>query len=125
MEEYEIKPSVSREALVKDGTSAAVCLIGGVYLMVLSFGARFTFLGIALSGFALLMGLGSLFSKDREDIKPALILTAAGMLGLLFRFGPGPVRAFSAFILGLGAIGLFAAGIWKGIRFLIGLKSRQ
>jgi len=125
MEEFEIKRSVSREELQKEGKNAARCLIGAVYLMVLTIGARFIFLGITLSGFALFMGLRFIFSKDREEIKPALIMIAAGTLGILFRFGPGLVRAFSAFLLGLGAMGLFVAGIWKGVNFLIGLKNRQ
>ena len=125
MEEFEIKPAVSRETLIKDGTSAIVHLAGGVLLMIITFGARFPLLGIILSGASLVLGLGALTSKSREDKKPGFVMTAAGALGLLVKFGPFFMKPFAAFFLGLGAIGLFAAGIWHGIRFLLGLKSRQ
>ena len=52
-------------------------------------------------------------------------MLAAGILGLLVRFWPAFMKPFAAFALGLGALGLLAMGIWKGVRFLIGLKSRQ
>jgi len=125
MEEFEIKPAVSRDVLVKDGTSAVFCLAGGLSLFIITLGARFSLFGILLSGIALTFGAGAILSKNQDDKKPGLIMIAAGILGLLLRFGPAFSRPFAGFFLGLGAIGLFAAGIWKGIKFLIGLKSRQ
>ena len=125
MEEFEIKPEVPRHVLVRDGTSAVVYLAGGLFLMIITFGARFPFLGLILSGIGFMIGSGALLSKNHEDKKPGLVMTAAGLLGLLVRFGPAFMRPFAAFFLGLGALGLLAAGICKGIRFLIGLKSRQ
>ena len=125
MDEFEIKPAVSREVLVRDGTSAVVYLVGGFSLMIIMLGVRFPFLGIILSGLAFCFGVGAFLSKSNEDKKPGLVMAAAGLLGLLVRFGPPFMKPFAAFGLGLGALGLFAAGIYKGIRFLIGLKSRQ
>ena len=125
MDEFEIKPVVPREVLVKQGTSAVAYLAGGIFLLVLAFGARFPFLGVVLSLAALVIGIGALFSKAREDKKPGLVITAAGILGMVIRFGIPLLRPFAGFALGLGGLGLIAAGIWKGIQFLIGLKSRQ
>ena len=125
MEEFEIKPVVPRDVLAKEGTSAITCLAGGVFLMLLSFGARFPILGIILSAIALVVGIGALGSKDREDKKPGLFLAGSGLLGLLIRFGIPVMKPFAAFILGFGGIALFGAGIIKGIKFLWGLKSRS
>jgi len=125
MEEYEIKPMVSKEVLIKYGISAVAYLAGGIFLLVLAFGSRFPILGIILSTTALIIGIGSLFSKNHEDKKPGLVITVAGVLGLVMRFGFATLKPFAGFALGLGGFGLLAAGIVKGIQFLKGLKSRQ
>ena len=122
MEEYEIKPDVSGEML-KERSSSLVFLVGGVFLTAMTIGARFPFVGIFLSGLAFAYGLGALMSKGREDKKRGLVMISAGLMGLLVRFGPAVTRPFAAFFLGLGAVGLLAAGIWSGVRYLI-LKSR-
>jgi len=123
--EFPKEPMVPRDELAKQGTNAVFYLAGGVILMVMTFGARLKFLGIALSVTALIVGVGSLISKDREDKKPGIVILAAGLLGMVFQFGIPVLKPFAGFLLGLGAFGLFAAGIWKGIQFLRGLKSRQ
>ena len=115
---------VPRDVLVKQGTSAVAYIAGGVLLMIMTFGARFPLLGIILSVAALVIGAGALFSKNREDKKPGLVIFIAGVLGLIMRFGIPVLKPFAGFVLGLGAFGLFATGIAKGIKFLIGLKSR-
>ena len=127
MDDKELQPIVPREVLVKQGTSAIAYLSGGVFLMIMAFGTRFPVLGIILSVVAAAVGIGALFSRDSEDKKPGIVLAAAGALGMVMRFG-GPfvlLKPIAGFALGLGALGLFAAGIWKGIKFLVGLKSRQ
>ena len=124
MEDRDVTP-VSRDVLVKQGISAVVYLAGGAFLMVMTIGARFRLLGIVLSVAALGIGIGALLSRDREDKKPGLILSAAGVLGMLMRFRIPLFQPIAGTILGMGALGLFAAGIWKGIKFLAGLKSRQ
>ena len=118
-------PIISRETLVKHGTSAIAYLSGGALLMIMSFGARFVLLGIILSVAALVIGAGALISKNRDDKKPGIVITAAGVLGLILRFGLPFMKPFAAFILGLGAFGMFAAAIYKGIQFIRGLKSRR
>ena len=124
MEEYEIKPEVSREALARDGNSALICLVGGVIITIIMFGARFPVLGIILAGVSLGIGIVKLFSENREDSKRGFVLTAAGVMGLLVRFGPVFMKPFAQFALLVGAIGLLTTGIINGIRFLLGLKSR-
>jgi hypothetical protein len=125
MNDNEIKDIVPRDVLAREGTSAVINLAGGIFLLVLAFGAKFGILGMVLSVAALVIGIGALLSKDREDKKPGMIITAAGVMGMLIRFGIPVLKPFAGFLLGLGAMGLFAAGIWKGIKFLRGLKSRQ
>jgi hypothetical protein len=125
MDEKELIPITPRDVLVKLGTSAIAHLAGGVLLFVMTMGVRFRIPGIILSVGALILGSGALFSKDREDKKPGLIITCAGVLGMVIQFGIPILRPFAVFALGLGAIGLFASGIWKGISFLRGLRSRQ
>jgi len=115
---------VPRDVLVKQGTSAVAYIAGGILLLIMTFGARFPILGIILSAAALVIGAGALFSKNREDKKPGLVILIAGVLGLIMRFGVPVLKPFAGFILGLGAFGLLGVGIGKGIKFLIGLKSR-
>jgi len=125
MDDKDLKPIVPRDVLVKQGTSAIAYVAGGIFLMILAFGARFPILGIILSLVAVVVGIGAMVSRDREDKKPGLILAVAGAMGMVIRFNIPKLAPFAGFILGFGALGLFAMGIWKGIKFLMGLKSRQ
>ena len=125
MDEKELSPITPREVLVKLGTSAVAQLAGGALLFVMTMGVRFRIPGIILSVGALILGCGALLSKDREDKKPGTIITCAGVLGMAVQFGPLMLRPFAVLALGLGAIGLFVSGIWKGIQYLRGLKTRQ
>ena len=125
MEEFEIKPEVPREVLLKDGASALAYLLGGMAFMAIAISARFPGLGIILSGFSIFFGLKTIMTKEKEESKSGFVLLGGGTLGLFLRFGPAFLRPFAAFFLSLGALALFAAGIWKGVKFLIGLKSRQ
>ena len=125
MEEFEIKPEVPVEVLYREGASAVLYLAGGLCLLVITFAARFPFLGVVLSGAAFMIGIKIVASKNLSDKRPGLVMTLAGILEFIFRFGPPFMRPFAAFFLGLGAIGLLAAGIWKGVVFLMALKNRQ
>jgi hypothetical protein len=110
--------------LAKRGVRAVACLAGGAALLLLSaLGARFPFVGIAAGAVLGVIGIGAVISKDPDDRKPGLFVLAAGVLSLLSRV-PG-ARAFAATLLGAGAIGLLAAGIWNGIRFLREIKRRS
>jgi len=125
MDEKELIPMVPRDVLVKLGTSAVAQLVGGVLLFIMTTSARFRVPGIVLSLGALLVGAGALLSKNRDDIKPGMFITGAGVLGMVVQFGLPLMKSFAGFFLGVGAIGLIASGIWKGIKFLRGLKTRS
>ena len=124
MDDNDLHPIVPRNVLARQGISAVAYLGGGAFLMVMSIGARFTLLGIILSVVALVIGIGALLSKDREDKLPGLVMTLGGVMGMIIRFGIPILKPFAATALTIGALGLLAAGIWKGIKFLMGLKSR-
>jgi len=125
MSEKEYRPIVSRNVLVKQGISAVSCLAGGAVFLIMAIGAQHGLFGIILSALALVVGIGALLSKDAEAKKPGLLIAAAGVLGMILRFVRiPPLQAISGTLLTIGALGLFAAGIWKGVKFLQGLKSR-
>jgi hypothetical protein len=110
--------------LAKRGVRAIGCLVGGAGLLLLAaLGARFPIVGIAAGAVLGVIGIGAVISKDPDDRKPGLVVLAAGVLSLLSRV-PG-VRAFAGTLLGVGALGLLAAGIWNGIRFLREIKRRS
>ena len=126
MNENEQQPIVPRNVLVKQGISAAAYLSGGVFLLIMAIGSHHGLFGLILPVIALLIGIGALLSKDQEDKKPGFIFTGAGVLGMLVRFVRIPLlQALAGTLLVIGAFGLLAAGIWNGVKFLRGLKSRQ
>jgi hypothetical protein len=125
MNDVEKQEYTPTNVLAKQGVSAIGYIAGGALLLVMSFlGGRFRVLGIvmglAVGGF----GVSGLLSKDPEDKKPGMILTAAGALELIFQFGIPVLKPIAGTLLGITALGLLAMGIVKGIKFLKGLKSR-
>jgi hypothetical protein len=112
--------------LAKQGVAAVGYIAGGVLsLVMMTLGARFRIVGIILSVIVGGAGVSGLLSKDREDKKPGMIMAAAGALELFSLFGIPFIKPLAGTLLGIGAIGLIVMGIWKGIKFLRGLKSRQ
>jgi hypothetical protein len=125
----DVEPSgnyVPTGELAKQGVAAVAGIAGGVLLLVMQIlGGRFRILGIALGLLVGGAGVSGILSKDREDKKPGMILAAAGILELVSQFGIPLVKPLAGTLLGVTALGLLAMGIWKGIRFLKGLKSRR
>ena len=120
-----LKNITPRDELARRGLSSVGYLTSGVFLLAIALGsAKGGLVGMILSVIAITLGSGALLSKDRDDKKPGFFLIGAGLLGMIFRF-VAPARPFAGFLLGLGVVGFFAAGVWKGIKFLLGLKSRQ
>ena len=109
--------------LSKQGVGAVGGIAGGILLLVL--GALPPVAGIIAGAVVAVVGLGALFSKDPGDRKPGMIITAAGVLGILAKAPIPLLKPFAALALGIGAFGLLALGVWKGIRFIRGLKSRS
>jgi hypothetical protein len=116
----------STVVLAKQGVAAVGYLAGGILtLVMMTVGARFRIVGLILSVISGGVGVGALLSKDRDDKKPGMVLAAAGALELISLFGISFTRPLAGSLLGIGAIGLIALGIWKGVKFLAGLRSRQ
>ncbi|MDR3160304.1 MAG: hypothetical protein LBU28_01665 [Spirochaetaceae bacterium] len=109
--------------LSKQGVTAVGGIAGGILLLVLR--ALPPVAGIIAGAVAGAVGLGALFSRDAGDRKPGLIITAAGLLGILAKAPVPLIRPVAAFALGIGALGLLALGVWKAFQFLRGLKSRS
>jgi hypothetical protein len=107
--------------LAKQGVAAVGSLIGGAGLLILS--ALPPVVGIIAGAVVGVIGVGAMMSKDPEDRKPGIIVAAAGGLSILSKIGI--VRPLAGTLLGIGAIGLLAIGVWNGIKFLKGLKSRS
>jgi hypothetical protein len=120
MDDEEIIKIVSQEELEKQRASAIRSLALGVLLMLMAIGgARLRFLGIALSLGTLIHGARELFSNESRNKKQGIFISVAGIMGMILQFGIPVLRAFAAFFLSLGAIGLFVSGIWKGIVYLV------
>jgi hypothetical protein len=113
----------SRAALSKMGITAIGNMAAGVFIFVLQFFARIRGLGLVLGAVVCIFGIASLMSKDPDDRKAGIIITAAG--GLVFLSRIPIIAPVASTLLSIGAVGLFAMGIWNGIKFLIGLKKRS
>jgi hypothetical protein len=88
-------------------------------------GTRLPLVGFILGGITAVVGIAALFSKDPDDKKPGIVLTAAGALVILSRTGAPFFRAMAPTLLSIGAVAFIAMGIWNGIKFLRGLKKRS
>ena len=111
----------STKSLSKLGIAAVGYTAAGVFLLVLNILIKIPLLGYAVGGAVCLLGIASFTSKDPADKRAGTIILAAGVLSILSKIGVGPSGA----LLAIGTIGLFALGIWNGIKFLIGLKKRS
>jgi hypothetical protein len=107
--------------LAKQGVAAIGSLIGGVGLLIM--GALPPLVGIIAGAIVGVVGVGAMMSKDPDDRKPGIIVAVAGGLSILSKIGI--IRPLAGTLLGIGAIGLLAIGVWNGIKFLKGLKSRS
>jgi len=121
MEDFDGKGLVPTRDLAKQGVAAVGYIAGGALVFVL--GALPGPIGLV--GGAVLGGLGlaGLFSKDPEDKKPGLFAALGGGLVVLtkLRVLPGIASLGLSFL----GVGCMIRGIWEGIKFLRGLKSRS
>jgi hypothetical protein len=108
--------------LAKQGVAALGCLAGGAILLLIN--AFPTWLTVVVGVLAAIVGLvAPVVSKDPEDKRPGVLLAIVGGLFILSNV---PVLGVLANVcLGLGTLGLFGLGIWKGIQFIKGLKARS
>ena len=127
---YDVEPRkelTPTNVLAKQGVSAVAQIAGGVLILLMHvFSARLLPLGIIFGLIIGGVGISALFSKDPADKKPGTILTAAGILKLTFHVGVFPIiKSLAGTLLTASSLGLLAMGIFNGIRFLKGLKSRK
>jgi hypothetical protein len=108
--------------LAKQGVTAIGSLIGGAGLLIA--GALPPVMGIIVGAVIGVVGIGAAMSRDPDDRKPGIIAAAGGGLTILSKIGIGIVRPLAGTLLSVGAIGLLVMGVWNGIKFLKGLKSR-
>jgi hypothetical protein len=106
--------------LARQGVTAIGSLIGGAGLLIA--GALPPVPGIIVGAVVGVIGIGAAVSGDRDDRKLGIFAVAAGSLTILAKIGI--VKPLAGTLLAIGAVGFFAAGIWNGIKFLKGLKSR-
>jgi hypothetical protein len=114
---------VPANVLAKQGVAAVAGIAGGTALLVM--GALPSIAGVIVGGVVTVVGIGSLLSKDPDDKKPGAVLTAAGFLAVASKVGISMIKPLAGTFLGLGAIGMFAMGVWNGIKFIKGLKKRS
>jgi hypothetical protein len=111
----------STQALAKQGLTAVGGIAGGLILLIM--GALPPIAGIIAGAVVGVVGIGSLLSGNKDDKKPGLVTAVAGGLSILSRIPF--VRPLAGALLGIGAVGLLAMGVWNGIKFLRGLKNRS
>jgi hypothetical protein len=117
---------VPARTLEKQGVAAVANLAAGLFLFVLgALGGRLSIVGIFLGALAGVFGIAALRSRDSADRKAGAILTAGGILAILSRAGAAFFRPLAGILLSIGAFGLIAMGIWNGVKFFKGLKSRR
>jgi hypothetical protein len=107
--------------LAKQGITAVGGIAGGLALFIIR--ALPPFIGIIAGVVIGVIGIGGVLSKDPEDRKPGLLAAAAGALSILARIGM--IRPIAGTLLGISALGLLVMGVWNGIKFIKGLKSRS
>jgi hypothetical protein len=115
----------STKNLAKQGV-AAICMIGGgIFLFVVEFLARFRVMGLVIGVLTGIVGISALLSKNPADKKPGILITAAGVLVILSKTGIPVLKALAPPLLIIGALGLMVMGVWKGLQFFKGLRSRS
>jgi predicted membrane protein len=121
IEKRDYIPSTSN--LAKQGVSAVFCVVGGGLLFILQVLSRFKILGLAIGAVVCVIGISALLSKDPDDRKPGLVITAAGALTLLSKIPF--IAPIAGTLLSVGALGLLAMGIVNAVKFFTGLKKRS
>jgi hypothetical protein len=112
---------VSTGTVAKRGVFMVAGIAGSVVLTVL--GALPSVFGIAAGLLVLILGIGAFASKEPGDRIPGLACTASGILAILARLPF--LGGIAKWLLGVGAFALLVLGIWNGITFFLGLKSRS
>jgi hypothetical protein len=111
---------VPTNVLAKQGVAAVGGIAGGLGLLIL--GGLPSIIGLIAGGLVAVVGIGALSSKDAADKRAGGIAAAAGGLTILSKIGF--LSGLAGTFLGIATIGLLGMGIWNGLKFFKGLKSR-
>ncbi|GMO52364.1 MAG: hypothetical protein Ta2G_10300 [Termitinemataceae bacterium] len=116
---------ITEKELSNRGVSAVLGIAGGVALFVLSilitklFAPLGMVLGVLITG----LGISGIFSKSKQDRKPALFTTLVGAVLFLSSGKVFPlISTFAGTILSVCSFASFGIGLYNGVRFLLGLK---
>lgn len=106
--------------LRRQGTRGVISTGAGVGLWLVNGLLRVPFLGPALGGVLVLLGILGLVGRNRTDRTTGVVLMAAGGAGLASLVLPG----LSSLLFWLSGLGLVGFGLYNLFKFLRGLKSR-
>lgn len=106
--------------LRKQGTRGVISTGAGLGLWVVNGLLRIPFVGAALGGVLVVLGILGLVGRNRTDRATGIVLMAAGGAGLASLILPG----VSSFLFGVGGLALVGFGLFNLYKFLRGLKTR-
>jgi len=112
---------IPTKTVAKYGVLMVVGIGGAIILLVLK--ALPWFFAIIAGAILLFLGLGIMSSKKTNDTVPGVLCVVAGALVILSRLPF--LGGIAQFLLWLGALALLVVGIWNGVKFILGLKSRS
>jgi hypothetical protein len=115
----------STSTLSRQGLTAVACTAGGIFLFIMQRFAGMKAFGFIVGGIACVLGVISMLSKDSADKKAGMVIGGAGILVLLSKIGLPFISPLSGTLIGIGAVGLLALGVWNAIKFFKGLKKRS
>jgi len=126
MNEIERRSDIpTTSSLSKMGIRAVGYSAAGIFVFILNAVTGSIVPALVIGGLVCLFGFASLSSKNSTDKKAGIIIVAAGALTILSKIGIPLITPLSGTLLGIGAFGLLALGIWNGIKFFLGLKKRS
>jgi len=110
---------IPTNTVAKYGVYMVAGIGGAIILLVLK---NISWLGIIVGAIVLFLGIGVMSSKNSKDTFPGILCVAAGILTILSCL---PFGGFSKVLLWLGVLALLIVGIWNGVKFVLGIKSRS
>ncbi len=110
---------VAAEVVRKNGVRGIFSTAGGVGLLIVKALIGFGPVGFIVGGAMIVLGIGGLFSKNKDKITTTVLSVIAGLgVAILIPHSPVPT------LIGLGALGLLIYGGVNLFKFFKGIKSR-
>ncbi len=112
---------VDAETVRGQGSRGIISTGAGLGLWVVNGLLNLPFVGVALAGGLVALGIYGLVNKTKTDKATGAVLLGAGGLGIVSLFIPG----MRDFLFGVGGLALVGYGIFNIVKFVKGLKSRS